>query len=182
MNTYRRKTSHTGRKPVVPVRKHDYQVDMDRFDALLLDAIQHDNRMTAEALSDRVGLSADACRKRLNRLRSEGYVEADIAVLSPEKLGRGLMLVVEVTLQTERPADLDRFKARMREAPEVMQCYYVTGNADFVLILSARDMADYEAFTRRHFFAEENIARFRTSAVMDRVKVGLAMPMPGGAA
>mgnify|MGYP000628055969 CR=1 FL=1 len=151
---------------------------MDRFDALLLDALQHDNRLTAEAMSERVGLSPDACRKRLKRLRAAGYVEADIAILSPARMGRGLMLVVEVTLQSERPGDLDRFMAQMREAPEVMQCYYVTGNADFILILSARDMADYEAFTRRHFFNEDNIARFRTSAVMDRVKVGFTLPVP----
>ena len=150
---------------------------MDSFDARILDAIQRNNRLTAEALSERVGLSADACRKRLARLREAGVVEADIAVLSPEHLGRGLVLIVEVTLETERPRDLDRFKARMREAPEVMQCYYVTGNADFVLILTARDMADYEAFTRRHFFDAGNIARFRTSAVMDRVKVGFSMPV-----
>ena len=150
---------------------------MDRFDALLLDAVQHDNRQTYEALSRRVGLSADACRKRLNRLRAEGHVEADIAIVSPKKAGRGLMLVVEVTLESERATDLDRFKARMRDAVEVMQCYYVTGNADFIVILSARDMADYEAFTRRHFLAEDNVARFRTSAVMDRVKVGFSLPL-----
>ncbi len=152
---------------------------MDRFDALILDALQRDTRQTAEALAAKVGLSADACRKRANRLRAAGYIEADVARLSPEKLGRGLMLVVEVTLMNERPAALDRFKQRMRAAPEVMQCYYVTGNADFILILSARDMADYEAFTRRHFFDEENVARFRTSAVMERVKTGFTMPVPG---
>jgi Lrp/AsnC family transcriptional regulator, leucine-responsive regulatory protein len=152
---------------------------MDTFDAQLLSALQRNNRLTAEALSEQVGLSPDACRKRVNRLRAEGFVEADIAVLSPEKLGRSLMLIVEVSLQNERPADLDRFKVQMQAAPEVMQCYYVTGNADFIVILSARDMADYEAFTRRHFFAEDNIARFRTSAVMDRVKVGFTLPVTG---
>ncbi len=152
---------------------------MDKFDALLLAAMQENNRLTAEALSERVGLSPDACRKRMNHLRADGYVEADIAVLAPGKLGRSLILIVEVTLQNERPADLDRFKAQMRDAPEVMQCYYVTGNADFIVILTARDMADYEAFTRRHFFAEDNVARFRTSAVMDRVKVGFTLPVTG---
>jgi Lrp/AsnC family transcriptional regulator, leucine-responsive regulatory protein len=104
-------------------------------------------------------------------------IEAEIAILIPDRVGRGLIMIVEVTLQDERTADLDRFKARMHAAPEVMQCYYVTGNADFILILSARDMADYEAFTRRHFFAEDNVLRFRTSAVMDRVKTGLAVPV-----
>ncbi|WP_425050840.1 Lrp/AsnC family transcriptional regulator [Psychromarinibacter sp. S121] len=150
---------------------------MDGFDAKILDAIQQDARLTADALSERVGLSPDACRKRLARLRASGVVEAEIAVLAPDKVGRGLILIVEVTLQNERIADLDRFKDRMRDAPEVMQCYYVTGNADFVLILSARDMADYDDFTRRHFFSEENVLRFRTSAVMDRVKVGFSVPV-----
>ena len=151
---------------------------MDRFDRRILAEIQRDTRLTAEALSRSVGLSADACRKRLARLRRAGFVEADIAVLSPEKLGRGLVLIAEVSLQKERPADLDAFKRQMEQAPEVMQCYYVTGAADFFVILTARDMKDYEAFTRRHFFEQENVARFRTSVVMDRVKVGFSLPLP----
>jgi Lrp/AsnC family leucine-responsive transcriptional regulator len=150
---------------------------MDNFDTLILDALQHNNRLTAEALSEKVGLSPDACRKRLAKLRSSDVIEQEVAILNPQTMGRGLIMIVEVTLQNERPAELDRFKDKMKAAPEVMQCYYVTGNADFILILSAKDMADYEDFTRRHFFAEENVARFRTSAVMDRVKVGFTMPI-----
>lgn len=150
---------------------------MDNFDTLILDALQHNNRLTAEALSEKVGLSPDACRKRLAKLRSSNAIEQEVAILNPQTMGRGLIMIVEVTLQNERPAELDRFKDKMKAAPEVMQCYYVTGNADFILILSAKDMADYEDFTRRHFFAEENVARFRTSAVMDRVKVGFTMPI-----
>lgn len=150
---------------------------MDKLDAQILNILQQNARTTAEAMSHHVGLSADACRKRMARLRSSGIIKAEIAVLDPASVGRGLILIVEVTLQNERKADLDRFKAAMRAAPEVMQCYYVTGNADFILILSARDMADFEAFTRRHFFAEDNVLRFRTSAVMDRVKTGLAVPV-----
>lgn len=150
---------------------------MDSFDTLILDALQHNNRLTAEALSEKVGLSPDACRKRLAKLRSADVIEQEVAILNPQTVGRGLIMIVEVTLQNERPAELDRFKDKMKAAPEVMQCYYVTGNADFILILSAKDMADYEDFTRRHFFAEENVARFRTSAVMDRVKVGFTMPI-----
>ena len=150
---------------------------MDSFDTLILDALQHNNRLTAEAMSEKVGLSPDACRKRLAKLRSSDAIEQEVAILNPQTMGRGLIMIVEVTLQNERPAELDRFKDKMKAAPEVMQCYYVTGNADFILILSAKDMADYEDFTRRHFFAEENVARFRTSAVMDRVKVGFTMPI-----
>ncbi|MBY6136201.1 Lrp/AsnC family transcriptional regulator [Nocardioides marinus] len=150
---------------------------MDRFDALILNAIQGNARLTAEALSTTVGLSPDACRKRLAKLRASGIIEAEIAILEPKSVGRELLLIVEVSLQNERLGDIDDFKARMVAAPEVMQCYYVTGDSDFVLILSAESMADYEAFTRRHFFADENVLKFRTSAVMDRVKAGFALPV-----
>ncbi|WP_370743739.1 Lrp/AsnC family transcriptional regulator [Roseinatronobacter ekhonensis] len=150
---------------------------MDNFDARILNALQSNARVTAEALSEQVGLSPDACRKRLARLRASDYIEAEIAILNPARAGRGLILIVEVTLQNERKAHLDRFKAAMQAAPEVMQCYYVTGNADFILILSAKDMSDFESFTRRYFFAEDNVLRFRTSAVMDRVKTGFAIPV-----
>lgn len=150
---------------------------MDKFDAQIQEAIQNDARLTAEALSHHVGLSADACRKRLAKLRATDLIEGELTVLDPSKVGRGLMMIVEVSLGQERIADVDRFKAQMHAAPEVMQCYYVTGNSDFVLILSARDMADYEAFTRRHFFENENVLRFRSSAVMDRVKTSFFVPL-----
>ena len=149
----------------------------DRLDAQTLNILQHNARITAEAMSHQVGLSPDACRKRMARLRGSGIIKAEIAVLDPTSVGRELTLIVEVTLQNELKADLDRFKTAMQTAPEVMQCYYVTGNADFILILSARDMADFKAFTRHHFFAEDNVLRFRTSAVMDRVKTSLAVPV-----
>lgn len=160
-----------------PIFRHP--AAMDRFDAHILNALQTNARLTAEALSETVGLSPDACRKRLAKLRASGVIEAEIAVLSPEAVGRGLLLIVEVSLQNERMADVDRFKELMQAAPEVMQCYYVTGAEDFVLILSAKDMADYEAFTRQYFFADENVLKFRTSAVMDRVKTGFALPVEG---
>jgi Lrp/AsnC family leucine-responsive transcriptional regulator len=151
---------------------------MDKFDAAILQAIQTNNRLTAESLSQIVCLSPDSCRKRLGRLRADGYIDADVAILNHRKLGRGLTVIVEVALSSERPADLDRFRDRMKAAPEVMQCYYITGNSDFLLILSAIDMADYESFIRRHFFAEENISKFRTSVVMDSVKTGFSIPLP----
>lgn len=65
----------------------------------------------------------------------------------------------------------------MRQSPEVQQCYYVTGSADFMLVVTAPDMATYEDFTRRKFFDNPNIRGFRTSVVMDRVKVGLDVPL-----
>ena len=150
---------------------------MDEFDAKLLALVRQDNRLTAEKLSEQVGLSATACQKRLKKLRDVGIIAQDISVLSPEAVGRRLTLIVEVTLEREHPEILDQFKRRMLNSPEVMQCYYVTGNADFIVILTAKDMNSYEEFTRRFFFQNSNIQRFRTNVVMDSVKVSLSVPV-----
>ena len=69
--------------------------------------------------------------------------------------------------------EFEAFKKRMRDAPEVQQCYYATGEADFILIVVTGDIKEYEAFTQEYFFDESNVARFTTSVVMDRVKVSL---------
>jgi DNA-binding Lrp family transcriptional regulator len=100
-------------------------------------------------------------------------IERDISVLNPAAVGREMTIVVEVLLERENRAHLDSFKRRMREASCVQQCYYTTGEADFVLILLVRDIKEYEAFTQTYFFDESNISRFKTSVVMDRVKVSL---------
>lgn len=150
---------------------------MDIFDRKLLTLVQQDARLTAEQLGERVGLSASACHRRLKRLRETGVIEAEIAVVSPEAVGRSLTMIVEVALEREHPHIVDAFKRSMRATPEVMQCYYVTGDADFIIVLTARDMKSYEQFTQRFFFDNPQVRRFRTFVVMDRTKVGLGVPM-----
>jgi Lrp/AsnC family transcriptional regulator, leucine-responsive regulatory protein len=152
------------------------RIELDAFDHHLLKVVQQDNRISADALSAKVGLSPSACLRRLKRLRREKVIEADIAVVSPEAIGRTLTMIVEVTLERERPDIMDEFKRSMRATPEVMQCYYVTGDIDFILVVTARDMRHYEEFTNRFFFTNPNVRRFHTSVVMDRVKVGLSVP------
>ena len=75
---------------------------------------------------------------------------------------------------------MDAFKRSMRDTPEVMLCFYVTGEIDFVLVVTAKTMRDYEDFTRRFFFDNPNVRRFNTRVVMDRVKFGLAVPIEPG--
>ena len=151
--------------------------DIDSFDARLLRAVQVNNRLTAEELASVAGLSPSACLRRLKRLREAGIIEADVSVIAPEAVGRGLTMVVEVTLERERPEIIEEFKRLMRATPEVSQCYYVTGEVDFVLVITARDMRRYEEFTKQFFFANINVRRFHTMVVMDRVKVGFSLPI-----
>lgn len=150
---------------------------MDAFDRKLLDLVQDNNLLTAEALSAAVGLSPSACQRRLKRLRREGVIVGDVSVLAPDTVGRHLTMIVEVVLGRERPDLVDSFKRSMLQTPEVMQCYYVTGDVDFVLILTVADMKDYEAFTCRFFLENANVQRFNTTVVMDRVKATLRVPL-----
>jgi DNA-binding Lrp family transcriptional regulator len=146
---------------------------MDDKDLHILRLVQENARLTAETLGERVGLSPAAVQKRLKRLKETGVIEREIAVLSPKKLDRDLTVIVEVILERENRQQLEAFKKKMRTAPSVQQCYYTTGEADFLLILSVRDIKEYEAFTQEHFFDASNISRFKTSIVMDRVKRSL---------
>src|SRR5262249_50983797 len=92
-----------------------------------------------------------------------------------ERLGRSLTLIVEVGVESDRIEELDALKASFRKAPEVQQCYYVTGDVDFVLVMLVADMAEYEALTRRLFFGNPNVKKFRTLITMDRVKFETAV-------
>ena len=146
---------------------------MDDKDLEILKLVQSDARLTAEALGYEIGLSSPAVQKRLKKLRDTGVIEQEIAVLSPSKLGREMTVIVQVMLERESRRHLDAFKRSMRNAPAVQQCYYATGEADFILVVIVKDIQEYEKFTQEYFFDQSNVNKFTSSIVMDRVKVSL---------
>ena len=143
---------------------------IDAIDRKILHHVQRDNLLTSARLSELVGLSQTSVQRRLARLRATKAIEADIAVVSPEAVGRPLTMLIAVELARERSDIIDRFKRAVRERAEVMSAYYVTGETDFMLIVSAKDMQDYEAFTRDFFYNNPDIKGFKTTVVMDRIK------------
>jgi len=155
--------------------------DLDRFDLAILDILQRDNATPQRAIGAAVNLSAPAVQRRIRRMEEQGVIKANVAVVDPARVGRPITIFVEVELESERAELIDRAKRRFADAPEVQQCYYVTGEADFILVITVPTMGDYEALTRRLFFGDENVRRFRTLVAMDRVKVGLAVPVGEGA-
>lgn len=152
--------------------------DLDEFDRRILAVLQKDNRTPLRAIGELVHLSAAAVQRRIARMEREGTITANVAVVDPARLGRGLTLVVEVEVESERPDVIGNTRAALAAAPEVQQCYYVTGEVDFVLVVCVAAMADYDAFTQRVLIGGGNVRRFRTLVAMDRIKVGLAVPDP----
>ncbi len=151
---------------------------MDRFDRAILSILQRNCVTPQREIGEAVGLSAPAVQRRIKRLQERGVIEATIAVLNPTKVGQTVTLLVQVTIESERLDLIDAMKRSFLATSEVQQCYYVTGEVDFVLVITVTTMADYEALTRRLFFENANVKRFHTLVAMERVKVGLSVPIP----
>ncbi|MBS0450021.1 MAG: Lrp/AsnC family transcriptional regulator [Proteobacteria bacterium] len=150
---------------------------LDAYDRQLLVILQKDNRTPLRVLAEQVHLSTAAVQRRIRRMEDAGVITANAAVVDPDKVGQAITILVEVHAERTQTPDLDAMKAAL-SGPEVQQCYYVTGDADFVLVLTVSTMAEYEALARRLFYDNKNVQWFRTVVVMDRVKVGLNVPVP----
>lgn len=150
---------------------------IDKLDVAILKVLQQDNLTPQRDIGQKVGLSAAAVQRRIKRMKEEGIIRDNISVLNRDKIGRPITLFVELTLESEKMELIDAAKAMFRTTPEVQQCYYVTGEADFVLIIVVPTMHDYELLSRKIFFSNSNIKHFRTLVAMDLVKVGLEVSL-----
>jgi Lrp/AsnC family transcriptional regulator, leucine-responsive regulatory protein len=152
------------------------QITLDRFDRAILEMIQIDNKVPQRSIGEKINLSAPAVQRRIKRMEDSGVIRANVAIADPVSLGSPLTLIVGVEIESERAELIDKIKRAFVDTGEVQQCYYVTGDFDFILIIAVRTMSDYECLTRKLFFDNPNVKRFRTSVAMDRVKVSCYVP------
>lgn len=152
-------------------------IDLDAFDRAILALVQPDAGLKSETIAAQVGLSPTAVQRRLKRLREDGVIRAEPAVLDGAKVGRPLTVLVQVTLARGGTEAIDSFTRWARTTPAVQQCWYVAGDADFHLVVTARDMGDYEEFTRHTLMDNPLILKFSSIVVLNAVKSGLAMPL-----
>ncbi|OAP42753.1 AsnC family transcriptional regulator [Sinorhizobium glycinis] len=157
--------------------KTNPEIALDSFDLAILTILQNDNATPQRMIGEAVNLSAPAVQRRIKRMEQAGVIQANCAIVDPAKVGQPITIFVEVEVISETAELIDAAKAEFSATPEVQQCYYVTGEADFILVIVAATMADYEALTRRLFFGNSNVKKFRTFFAMDRVKVGLRVPL-----
>ncbi len=149
---------------------------LDAFDRKILDILQRDNTTPQRMIGEMINLSAPAVQRRIKRMTEEGVIRANVAVIDPAAVGQAITIFAEVEVISETAEQIEEAKKAFLAAPEIQQCYYVTGEADFVLVIVVPTMADYDALTRRLFFGNNNVKRFRTFVAMDRIKVGLGIP------
>ena len=153
-------------------------MDLDRFDRQLLNLVQVDSAQTAEELAEHVGLSPSAIQRRLKRLREQGVIARDAAIVDPRAVGRPTFFVVSLEIERERPELLAQLREWLMKREEVQQAFYVTGETDFVIIVTARDTEAFDAMMSQLVQENPNVRRFTTNVVLNLLKQGLMIPVP----
>lgn len=147
--------------------------DLDALDLRILDIIQEDAERSSEKIASEVGLSASAVQRRVSRLKKDGVIEKIVALVEPRSVGRTVTVLVEVEIDNERRSALEGFQRWVAEAPEVQSCWYVTGDADYVLLVSTRDLDSYNAFIDRLMKEQPVVRKYKSLIALKTIKRGL---------
>jgi DNA-binding Lrp family transcriptional regulator len=148
---------------------------LDDFDHRLLGLLQRDASATLATLGDAIGLSPSAVQRRIARYRRHGLLR-QVAVLDPAAFPATTLAAVLVTMERDTLRLHTAFRARMRAAPEVQQCYAIAGEWDYLVLLAAGSVTPYRQVAERLFVDEGNVKRYETRMVFDVVKHGLELP------
>lgn len=150
---------------------------MDRFDKLILEALQHDGRISNKQLARLVHLSESACLRRVRALEEDGMIERYVAMVSQSKAGMPGDVLVHIGLHREEQSELAAFEEAVRNIPEVMECYLMTGEFDYLLRVVVTDMADFERIHKDELTRLPGVARVNSSVAIRTVLKRTALPL-----
>jgi Lrp/AsnC family leucine-responsive transcriptional regulator len=151
--------------------------NLDPVDRRLLKALQEDGRISNAELARRCNLSPAACFERVRRLRERGVITGYAALIDPAKVGRGLMIFVEVLLDRTTGDMFEAFAESVRRQPEVLECHMVAGGFDYLIKARVGDMDAYRAFLGDVLVRMPGVRETRTYAVLEEVKSTTALPL-----
>ncbi|AVF02621.1 MAG: Lrp/AsnC family transcriptional regulator [Devosia indica] len=150
---------------------------IDPIDRKLLRALQEDGRVTVQALADKVGLSASPCLRRLRQLERDGVISGYSANIEQKSVGLPVSVFISIKLEQQRARNLDAFGAAISRWPEVMECYLMTGQFDFLLRVVCADLESYEHFLRERLTQLDGVAHIESSFSLGAVKFSRVLPI-----
>lgn len=156
---------------------HDDSPALDRLDTELLTLLQQDASLPLRTLAERVHSSPATVQRRLAQLRAAGVLLKQVAIVDRRKVGRPLTAFVSVELDRQNDALLRAFEQKMLAEQDVQACYEVSGEFDFLLIVTAASMEQYHAFTRAAFSSNNNVRNFKSTFAMHCAKFETAVPL-----
>ena len=153
------------------------QVELDRSDLRILDLVQQHGDLSAADIADRLGMTASTCWRRLSRLQDLGVIRRRVALLDREKVGLNVTVFSRVKLMAHGRDALARFEAAVREHPEILECYTMMGETDFLLRIVCRDIKAYEAFFLDHLSRFPGVQSVNSSIAMAIFKETTTLPL-----
>ena len=153
---------------------------LEAVDARILDALQGDGRLTNQALADRVGMSTSPCWRRVNRLEQDGVIAGYRAVLDRQKIGLGVLAFVRVKIDSHNADESEEFSRGIMRLNEVVACYSVAGDADFLLQVVASDLDAYADFAMTVIRRLPRIKEMQTTMVLKEIKGFEGFPVNAG--
>ena len=153
-------------------------MSLDRLDTQILNLLQEDASLPIRTLADRVHSSPATCQRRIAQLRESGVLLKEVAIVDRLRVGRPLTVFVSVELDQQNDALLRNFEKKMAAVGDVMACYEVAGEFDFLLIVNSASMERYHAFTREVFSSNNNVRNFKSTFAMNCSKFETKIPLP----
>ena len=151
---------------------------MDAIDLKILDRLQHDARIANVELAKAVNLSPSPCLARVRALEEAGLIDRYVTLLDAKKLGLTVSVLVQVTLEKQIEPALETFEKAVRERPEVMECYLMTGDADYLLRVLVPDVPAFERFILEFLSRVPGVGNIKSSFALKQVKYQTALPLP----
>lgn len=151
--------------------------EIDATDARILRILQKKGRISNADLSDKVGLSASACHRRVARLEDDKIIKDYVAMLDPRKVGRPTTVFVEITLSGQADEVLDAFEREVALVPDVLECHLMAGTADYLLKVVALDTEDFARIHRRYLARLPGVAQMQSSFALRTVFKTTALPV-----
>ena len=150
---------------------------LDRYDRALLQVLQREGRITNSELAARVHLSESACLRRVRALEAAGLIEGYAAVINQQRAGCPVNVFVSITLERQERADLRAFEEAVRKVPEVMECYLMSGEYDYLVRVVVADTADFERVHSQHLTSLPHVARVHSSFALRTVQKSRELPI-----
>ena len=152
---------------------------LDDIDRRLLGALQENGRLPVTDLAEKIGLTTSPCLRRLKILEQAGIIRGYAALVDQQKVGLPVSVFVSVKLEMQREEALERFEAAIRDCPEVVECYLMTGPRDYLLRVVAQDLSAYERFLKQTLTRVEGVASIESSFALTQVKYSNVLPISG---
>ena len=143
---------------------------LDKIDRKLLNLLQNSNLTATKSLAEKIHVSQPTCLRRIKELNQQKIISANVAVVNPFALSYGLTAFLEVSLQDQSDQAMKAFEKRMQDEPSVLQCYFVSGEFDYFLVIHVTDMESYYEFIKRSISGLGNVRQFQSRFPMKRVK------------